>query len=92
MKQNYLDCNLDHHLDREIIFLCKHSIWIEIWIIFIQVLGGLRCYNDRTMNNNVNPFKRVHLLDRNLEHDQDCDPDYDLDNFASCKRVKKVYE
>ena len=36
--------------------LCKHSIWITIWIISIQILGILRCNNDWTMNNNVVHF------------------------------------
>ena len=30
---------------------CKHSIWIAIRIIMIQILGWLLCSNDWTMNN-----------------------------------------
>ena len=43
--------------------LCKHSMWIAIWIILIQILGGLRCNNDWTMNKNEMCF---------VEFDNEC--------------------
>ena len=45
MEQNYLD----HHLDDDF-------VPIAIWIILIHILGGLRCNDDRIMNNNVMHF------------------------------------
>ena len=54
-KQNYPDRDLDCDLDQGIV-LCKHSIWIAIWIILIQILGWFRYNNDWTMNYNVMQF------------------------------------
>ena len=34
----------------------KRSIWIAIWIILIQILGGLRCNNDCAINNSMMRF------------------------------------
>ena len=42
MEQNYLAPNLD----LEILIMCKHLIYIAIWIILIQIIGGLRCNNE----------------------------------------------
>ena len=56
MEQNNPDRNLDHNLDQEKFVWCKHSIWIMIWIILIQILGGLQCDNEWTINNIVMRF------------------------------------
>ena len=44
MEQNYLAPNLD----LEILIMCKHLIYIVIWIILIHtcIIGGLRCNNE----------------------------------------------
>ena len=44
---HYTELNYpDRDLDRQNFVPCKHSIWIVIYIILIQILGQLQCNNE----------------------------------------------
>ena len=66
-------------MDREILSRVNTRISIEIRIILIQIIGGLRCNNEWTINNNVMCFV-LNNERQDPDRNQVCEPVRDPNN------------